>query len=151
MHSSRIFYDWEQQKIAERIFLTRTCEMLLLCLLVIHVRKLILKVCFHVFYVLFLCSLTGAVKGRYTTRSCPPPCCRLLRLPRWRDLCPCPCQTPNLLRPPPREGATPPPRQVSTRPPLPVLCRYYVYITIFHYLNVHLSICLSVCRKCLKN
>ncbi len=75
---------------------------------------LILGVCFHVFSVLFLSSPTGVVKGSFTTRSCPPPCCRLLRLPRWRDPCPCPCQTPNLPPPPLREAATPPPRQVST-------------------------------------
>lgn len=117
------------KKIAEHILLTRTCEMLLLYLLVIRVRKLILRVRFHVFHVLFLSSLTGAVKGRCTTRSCPPPCCRLLRLPRWHDPCPCPCQTPNLPRPPLREGATPPPHQVSTQPPL-------YLILLFTYLSI---------------
>lgn len=67
------FYDWEQQKIAERILLTRTCEMLLLCLLVIRVRKLILRVRFHVFLCPVSIQPNGSSQGKVHNPFLPTP------------------------------------------------------------------------------
>lgn len=54
-----------------------------------------------------------AVKGRFTTHFCPRLCCPHRHPHPWRDLCHCPCQTPNLPPPRRREGVPRPLRQVS--------------------------------------